>query len=94
MKKLLVLAATMVAGISAATAQTTAMNFTQTDCSGTSHTLFTDLNAGKVVIMEWYMGPSCQPCKTAAQQIEGLKSSLLQSYPCKVMTYTWGFQDS
>ena len=94
MKKLLLLAATALISAGALNAQTTAMDFTQMDCSGTSRNLFTDLNAGKVVIMEWYMGPSCQPCKDAAKEIEGLKTKLLATYPGKVMSYAWGFQDS
>ena len=94
MKKLLLSAITAIACTVSVNAQTTAMDFTQTDCNGNAHTLFTDLNAGKVVIMEWYMGPSCQPCKDAAKEIEGMKTKLLQTYPGKVMSYTWGFQDS
>ena len=94
MKKILLLAASVLALTSAVNAQTTAMDFTQMDCSGTSHNLFTNLDAGKVVIMEWYMGPSCQPCKDAAKEIEGLKAKMLASYPGKIMSYAWGFQDS
>ena len=64
------------------------------DCGSTSHNLFTDLDGGNVVIMEWYMGPSCQPCKDAAKEIEALKANMLASYPGKIISYTWGFQDS
>lgn len=39
--------------------QTTATNFTCNDCSGNSHTLFTELNAGKVIALVWVM-----PCAT------------------------------
>ena len=40
-------------------AQTTATNFTANDCSGTPHTLFTELDAGKVVVIAFVM-----PCAT------------------------------
>jgi hypothetical protein len=54
-----------VAGLSYA--QTTATNFTATDCNGNSHTLFTDLDAGKTVVMVWVMPcGACAPATTAA----------------------------
>jgi hypothetical protein len=94
MKQTLLLFALAVASTVPSLAQTTAMDFTQMDCTGNSHTLFTELNAGNVVIMEWYMGPSCQPCKDAAKEIESLKQKMLASYPGKIISYVWGFQDS
>jgi hypothetical protein len=33
----------------------TAMDFTATDCSGKSHSLFAELNAGKVIVLTWVM---------------------------------------
>ena len=93
MKTRLLSVAFILAGATVSNAQTTAIDFTRTDCDGTPRNLFTDLNAGKVVIMEWYMGPSCQPCKDAAKEIEGMKSALLQTYPGKVMSYVFGYQD-
>ena len=38
----------------------TATDFTATDCNSTSHNLFTELNAGKVVVMTWVM--PCSAC--------------------------------
>lgn len=38
----------------------TAVNFNVNDCSGTNHDLFTDLNAGKVVVIAWVM--PCAAC--------------------------------
>jgi hypothetical protein len=40
--------------------QTTATNFTADDCDGTSHTLFDELDAGKIIVMTWVM--PCGPC--------------------------------
>ncbi|MEO6831018.1 MAG: T9SS type A sorting domain-containing protein [Chitinophagaceae bacterium] len=94
MKQTLLLVALAVASAASSFAQTTARNFTQTDCGGTSRNLYTDLDGGNIVIMEWYMGPSCQPCKDAAKEIEALKTELLASHPGKIISYTWGFQDS
>ena len=33
----------------------TAVNFTGNDCAGTSHTLFTELDAGKVIVVTFVM---------------------------------------
>ena len=43
-------------------AQTTATDFTANDCGGTSHTLFTELNAGNVIVITWVM--PCSSCIT------------------------------
>ncbi|MBI3503178.1 MAG: T9SS type A sorting domain-containing protein [Bacteroidetes bacterium] len=62
MKKILTL---LLAGASSiAFAQSTATNFTATDCSGNSHTLFTELDAGKVVVLCWVM--PCTSCISGA----------------------------
>ncbi|MBS1773159.1 MAG: T9SS type A sorting domain-containing protein [Bacteroidetes bacterium] len=80
--------------VSAACAQTTAMDFNRQDCNGTTRHLFTDLDSGKVVILEFFMGPNCQSCMDAATEIESLKAKLLIANPGKVMTYAIGFQNS
>ena len=58
-------------------AQTTATNFTCNDCSSNSHTLFTELEAGKVVVITWVM--PCSACipvaSTAANTALGYSSS-------------------
>lgn len=42
----------------------TAVDFTATDCNSTSHTLFTELNAGKVIVITWVM--PCNACIAGA----------------------------
>ncbi|MBL7984152.1 MAG: hypothetical protein JNM91_04100, partial [Flavobacteriales bacterium] len=49
-------------------AQTTALDFTANDCDGMSHNLFTELEAGDVVIIELVM-MGCQPCVTSANSL-------------------------
>ena len=48
-------------------AQTTALDFTANDCAGTSHTLFSDLDAGYCVVIDLVMMgcPSCIPATHA-----------------------------
>ena len=57
--------------------QTTATDFTANDCSGNSHTLFTELDAGKVIVLTWVM--PCITCipvaSTAATTVQGYASS-------------------
>ena len=70
-------------------AQTTALDFTANDCDGMAHTLFTELDAGNVVIIELVM-MGCQPCVTAGNS---LKNNVLPnvSDPSRVKLYSIGF---
>lgn len=70
MKKIFTLSLLMAAA-SASIAQT-AKNFTATDCGGASHTLFDELDKGKVIVMAWVMPcPACEaPSKTAFDAVQ------------------------
>ena len=54
-------------------AQTTALDFTLPDCDGVSHHLFDELDQGKVVILEFAMIPSCQPCISAGGVLQQIR---------------------
>lgn len=54
--------------ISASFGQTVATDFTTDDCASTSHTLFTELEAGKVIVMIWVM--PCGACISKAQTVQ------------------------
>jgi hypothetical protein len=71
MKKLLLIFIASIAS-AALSAQTTATNFTCNDCSGTSHTLFTELDAGKVIVLTWVMpcGSCIAGASTAATTVQ------------------------
>ncbi len=72
-----------------AQAQTTALNFTADDCEGLSHDLFTELEAGDVVILEMVM-MGCQPCVTAGHSItDNVLPNV--SEPTRVKLYSIGF---
>src|SRR5438067_299698 len=45
--------------------QTTATDFTATDCNSASQSLFTELNAGKIVVLIWVM--PCSVCISDAK---------------------------
>lgn len=83
MKKYLILLVwTLV--LSSASAQT-AVDFTSTDCSGTSFNLFTELNSGKVIVLCWVM--PCGACTGPALTTLNVVQSYMSSYPHTVYMY-------
>lgn len=69
----------------AAFAQTTATNFTATDCSSVSHTLFTELDNGKVVVIVWVM--PCSYCINDGISAYDAVQSFAVSNPGKVLYF-------
>ncbi len=65
--------------------QTTATNFVSNDCNGTSHNLFSELDAGKIIVLAWVM--PCTSCITdpvsAYTEVQGYATS----HPGKVLFY-------
>jgi hypothetical protein len=61
----------------------TATNFTCNDCSGTSRTLFTELEAGKVIVLVWPM--PCGTCIGPSQSAYSTAQSFSSSYPGRVL---------
>ncbi len=84
MKKLFT---TILLGAAALTAeaQTTAPDFTATDCGGTPHTLYNELDADKVAIMVWVM--PCPSCVNGAQAAYNTWKQFETSHPGKVKFY-------
>jgi len=73
-------------------AQTTAMQFIGVDCSGNPVNLFSDLDAGKAVVLFYYM-PSCGSCPPPAQKIQKMANNINAKYPGKVKGYAFPFQN-
>jgi hypothetical protein len=65
--------------------QTTATDFTVNDCDGDSHTLFTELDSGKVVVICWVM--PCGGCVSAALTAYNVAQSYESTDPGKVLYY-------
>lgn len=59
-----------------------ATDFTANDCAGTSHNLFSELNAGKVVVLTWVMPcASCVgPAQTASNTVRNLNNPQVVFY--------------
>lgn len=53
-------------------AQTTATNVTVTDCAGNDHTLFDELDAGKIIVIGWTM-----PCNSCAVPLKDVHDAAL-----------------
>ena len=75
------------------TAQTTAMNFSGIDCNGNNVDLFQDLDAGKSVVLFFYM-PSCGSCPPEALKIQTMANNINAVQPGKVKAYAFPFQNS
>lgn len=73
-----------------ASAQDTPMDFDQPDCTGAEHHLFSELNAGKVVILEFVM-LNCAPCISATKSLSKMKSIYEDGFPGRVQLYSMGF---
>lgn len=63
----------------------TVTNFTCNDCSGGSHDLFTELDAGKVVVLCWVM--PCSACIPASKTTFNVVTSYQTAYPDRVLFY-------
>lgn len=63
----------------------TATDFTADDCNGISHNLFTDLDAGKVIVICWVM--PCGTCTGPALTSYNIVESYSASHPGKVSLF-------
>jgi len=62
----------------------TATNFNVNDCSGANHDLFSELDAGKVIVITWPMpcGACIAPTSTAANTVVGYANPNVVFYLC------------
>lgn len=74
-------------------AQQTAMQFTGLDCNNNTVDLFADLDAGKAVVLFYYM-PNCGACPPPAMQIQSMANGVMNTYPGMVKAYAYPFQNS
>ena len=74
-------------------AQTTAMQLSGTDCNGVSHDLFADLDAGKVVLLHFFM-PNCGSCPPPAQKIQAMANHIMATHPGMITAYAMPFNNT
>lgn len=72
---------------------TTAYDFNMDDCNGNRHHLFSELDSGNVVILEFFM-LSCNPCIAAGKSLDAMVVPLKKKYGEKVRFYQFGFTKS
>ena len=65
--------------------QTTATDFTANDCAGNSHTLFSELDAGKIIVVAFVM--PCGGCIAPSQAAYNAVQSFASSHPGRVLFY-------
>ena len=70
-----------------------ALQFNGLDCNGNSIDLFADLDAGKAVILHFFM-PNCGTCIPVAQKIQTMSQTINATYPGMVKGYAFPFQNS
>jgi hypothetical protein len=85
MKKILLTLLLSLTCASILNAQTTAANFTATDCNSTSHTLHTELDNGKVIVLVWVM--PCVSCINDAKGAYDAVQAFASSHPGQVLYY-------
>jgi thiol-disulfide isomerase/thioredoxin len=80
-------------GLTISKAQTTAMQFSGTSCNGSTVDLFADLDAGKLVVLHFYM-PSCGSCPPPAQKIKAMATNVNAHHPDMVKGYVFPFNNT
>lgn len=73
--------------------QTTAMDFSGQDCNGNNVNLFADLDAGKAVMLIFYM-PNCGSCPPVASKMQTMANNINASNPGLVKAYSFPYQNS
>lgn len=73
--------------------QTTAMNFSGQDCNGNNVDLFADLDAGKAVMLIFYM-PNCGSCPPVASKMQTMANNINATHPGLVKAYAFPYNNS
>lgn len=89
MKKSILLSIALLFVVTISKAQT-AMQFHTLDCNGNMHDLFADLDAGKAVLLHFYM-PSCGSCPPPAQKIQQMANHINAAHPGSVIGYSFPY---
>lgn len=69
------------------------MPFSGVDCNDNPIDLFADLDAGKAVVLHFYM-PDCGSCPPPAQKIQTMANNIMIDFPGMIKGYAFPFQNS
>jgi hypothetical protein len=70
----------------------TAQQINGLDCNGVAHDLFADLDAGKAVVVFFFM-PACGSCPPPAAQIQAMANNIMAQYPGMITAYAMPFNN-
>lgn len=73
--------------------QTTAIDFYGLDCDGNMHNMLSELDAGKAVLLHFYM-PNCSSCPPPALNIQAMANKIMTTHPGMITGYAFPFQNS
>jgi len=93
MKKTIFLIAALMFVRTISNSQETAMQLSGNDCNGVPHDLFADLDAGKVVVLFFFM-PNCTSCPPPAKKIQTMANNVMKTHPGMIKGYAMPFQNS
>ncbi len=91
--KLILSIAIVITGIFSIAKAQTAMQISGEDCYGEPVDMFADLDAGKAIILHFYM-PDCGACPPPAAKIQEMASNIMMTYPDAIKGYAFPFQNS
>ncbi|MFM7016331.1 MAG: T9SS type A sorting domain-containing protein [Bacteroidota bacterium] len=69
------------------------MQLTGPDCNGINHNLYADLDAGKAVILHFFM-PNCGSCPPPAQKIQTMANHILATHPGMITAYAMPYNNT
>ncbi len=94
MKSFLVCLFSLVFTGSASAQLVIAEDWTQTDCNGIEHNLYTELDTGSVVVMEIVMLDGCMPCINAAHLFGPIIEEYNLTNGNRIQYYAFGYNDT
>ncbi len=71
----------------------TVMQLNGVDCNGNSHDLLADLDAGKAVLLHFFM-PNCTSCPPPAKKIQAMANNILAMHPGMITAYAMPYNNS
>lgn len=71
----------------------TVMQLNGVDCNGNSHDLLADLDAGKAVLLHFFM-PNCGSCPPPAKKIQAMANHILLTHPGMITAYAMPYNNS
>ncbi len=71
----------------------TVMQISGNDCNGNAHDLYADLDAGKAVLLHFFM-PSCSSCPPPAQKIQAMANNILATHPGTITAYAMPYNNT